>query len=100
MEDYTRARTFATIEHLGVTFHISRERRDGKPWRGYLTLVHEGVAVVAEVPRVSDPADTTQVERYYRGELERIYPDTPEGRSELVKRVALMHMSHHDAPRS
>ena len=42
-EDYKGARTLATVEHLGETFQIVRRRFNGKPWRGYLALLHGGV---------------------------------------------------------
>ena len=46
-EDYTNARTLATIEHLGETFRLVRRRINGKPWRKYLALVHGTVNVAS-----------------------------------------------------
>lgn len=40
-EDYSKARTLASFEHLGIRFRIVRRRFSGKHWRGYLTLLHD-----------------------------------------------------------
>lgn len=54
-ENYTNARTLATVEHCGETFRIVRRRINGKPWRLYLALVH-GATYVANL----DPATTAE----------------------------------------
>lgn len=55
-ENYATARALATIEHLGETFKIVRRRHDGKPWRGYLALVH-GDTMVAQSLDAADPKE-------------------------------------------
>jgi hypothetical protein len=49
-EDYSRSKTLATVEHLGETFRIVRRRFDGKPWRKYLMVLHDGVPITNEYP--------------------------------------------------
>jgi hypothetical protein len=45
-EDYTRARTLRAFEYLGESFRIVRRRINGKPWRKYLTMLHDNVPMV------------------------------------------------------
>jgi len=45
-EDYARAKTLRTFEYLGETFRLVRRRFRGRPWRKYLTLLHDNVPMV------------------------------------------------------
>lgn len=54
-EDYASARTLATIEHLGFKFRVVRRRYNGKPWRGYLILLHVNTPMSARDYLQGDP---------------------------------------------
>lgn len=70
-EDYTGARTLATVEHLGETFQIVRQRVNGKLWRKYVTLLHDGI-VMANGGRENDPAEAAAE---FKLKFEKVFTD-------------------------
>lgn len=44
-EDYSRARKLASFEYLGHRFDVVRRRFEGKHWRNYLMVLHDGVPI-------------------------------------------------------
>lgn len=70
-ENYSTARTLATVKHLDITFRIVRRRVNGKPWRKYLTLAYGQTGMCDSPP---DTTDATEAAAHYAAQLERCYP--------------------------
>ena len=73
LEDYSRARTLATVSHHGETFRIVRRRVRGKPWRKYLTLCHGAISVSDYLlEKTTDPQEAA---RLYESQLQSTFND-------------------------
>ena len=82
--EYNGARTLAIVEHLGEIFRVVRRRVNGKPWRKYVALVHEGCFVGATY-RTTDPVEAA---KWFKEQLSRVYADdTPAGRSAFSQKI-------------
>lgn len=86
-EDYSRSRSLARVEHLGVTFDIVRRRYDGKPWRKYLVMVHEGVQIAAPFGRAEELTDPKAMADWTKNQLCRLYPTLGE-REQMLAAIA------------
>jgi len=79
-EDYTRSRTLRTFEFRGEEFRIVKRRVNGKPWRGYLMLLHDNVPMITSY-RDGDVADA---ETFWLEALKRVFKT----KTALVEEIA------------
>lgn len=80
MEDYRTARVLARIEHMGEAFTIVRRRMNGKPWRKYLVLLHNGEEMSA-----SSMSGETAPEVFQANMRESLARAFPPGREEYFR---------------
>jgi hypothetical protein len=99
MSEYTGARTLATVEHCGIIFRVVRKRVNGKPWRKYVTLLHDDddMAGTTEV-KETDPVKAAAIFKSY---LDKVFGDGEKSKQALLDRIAYVRNLHrennHDA---
>lgn len=80
-EDYSKARTLATVDHLGTTFRVVRRRLDGKHWRGYLELLCDNTPMTTNDPKCGCPLAAAAE---WKSRLERTFPPGSESKMTAV----------------
>lgn len=80
-ENYSKARTLATFEHLGLTFRVVRRRFDGRHWRGYLALLFENTPMSHDDFK---EGDATVAAAEWKARAERTFPPGSEERLKAI----------------
>lgn len=81
--DYSRARSYGTIEHHGLTFKIAKPKRR-KYTRSTFILVFDGMAAAGS----ATPQNAGEARTYFTESLERCFPD----QQSLKKALANLHV--------